>query len=70
MVDESEQYKALSLAELADELEHWTRLVEVEGDRSGAFAELKHIYKFAISNYDQPGIALLLEALDQDSREA
>lgn len=70
MSEGAQRERALSLAELADELERWTRIKEIDRDEYGAFDDLKHIHKFAIANYDQPGIELLLEALDPDSRSS
>lgn len=61
----SDEEKALSLSDLADEYGHWNKLPGMESDSYGAFAQLAELYKYAISNYNEPGIGLLLEAISE-----
>ncbi|MFF2026544.1 hypothetical protein [Rhodococcus koreensis] len=63
MPEATQSHKALELSELAEDFSRWNRLPEIDRDSYGAFAQLASIYKFAIANYNEPGVEMLLEAL-------
>ncbi|MFF2026545.1 hypothetical protein [Rhodococcus koreensis] len=48
---------------LFDEYDQWKSVLDRDSDEFGALAKLTALYRFAISNYNEPGKELLLRAL-------
>ncbi|MBY6411705.1 hypothetical protein HQ346_12850 [Rhodococcus sp. BP-252] len=63
MSDSKGSHRALTLEQLAVEYGHWEKLPGIDSDSYGAFEQLATIYRYAISNYNEPGVEKLIEAL-------
>jgi hypothetical protein len=53
----------LSIDHLINEYDGWKSVLDRDTDDFDAFAKLTALYRFAITNYSEPGVELLLDAI-------